>query len=133
MEALTKQNGVRLFGKLKKKFKKKVKTDLPYLSFYKKKPESYIFFFWPKLKLEALFSHAFEVKLQSGNRVPLIPHSLTVLSPISTQENFPQKENFVKCDWPTQIFRRKKILKLKNFRLLTMIFSENFLSVENFS
>ena len=36
-EALTKQNGVRLLGKFKKKFKKKVKTDLPYLSFYKKK------------------------------------------------------------------------------------------------
>jgi hypothetical protein len=32
------------------------------------------------------------------------------------QENFPQKENFVKCDWPTEIFRRKKILKLKIFR-----------------
>jgi hypothetical protein len=45
VEALTKQNGVRLFGKLKKKFKKKVKTDLPYLSFYKKKPETHIFFF----------------------------------------------------------------------------------------
>ena len=44
VEALTKQNGVRLFGKLKKKFKKKVKTDLPYLSFYKKKPETHIFF-----------------------------------------------------------------------------------------
>jgi hypothetical protein len=29
VEALTKQNGVRLLGKLKKKFKKKVKTDLP--------------------------------------------------------------------------------------------------------
>jgi hypothetical protein len=27
VEALTKQNGVRLLGKLKKKFKKKVKTD----------------------------------------------------------------------------------------------------------
>jgi hypothetical protein len=38
------QNGVRLLGKLKKKFKKKVKTDLPYLSFYKKKPETHIFF-----------------------------------------------------------------------------------------
>ena len=49
---------------------------------------------------------------------------------ISTQENFPRKEKFVKCDWPTQIFRRKKILKL--FQLLTMIFSENFLSVEIF-
>jgi hypothetical protein len=48
VEALTKQNGVRLFGKLKKKFKKKVKTDLPYLSFYKKKPETHIFFFLPK-------------------------------------------------------------------------------------
>jgi hypothetical protein len=46
VEALTKQNGVRLFGKLKKKFKKKeVKTDLPYLSFYKKKPETRIYFF----------------------------------------------------------------------------------------
>jgi hypothetical protein len=45
VEALTKQNGVRLFRKLKKKFKKKVKTDLPYLSFYKKKPETHIFFY----------------------------------------------------------------------------------------
>jgi hypothetical protein len=44
VEALTKQNGVRLLGKFKKKFKKKVKTDLPYLSFYKKKPETHIFF-----------------------------------------------------------------------------------------
>ena len=25
-----------------------------------------------------------------------------------TQENFPQKEDFVKCDWPTQIFLREK-------------------------
>jgi hypothetical protein len=32
VEALTKQNGVRSLGKLKKKFKKKVKTDLPYLT-----------------------------------------------------------------------------------------------------
>jgi hypothetical protein len=46
MEALTKQNGVRLLGKLKK-FKKKVKTDLPYRSFYKKKPETHIYFFGP--------------------------------------------------------------------------------------
>jgi hypothetical protein len=45
VEALTKQNGVRLLRKLKKKVKKKeVKTDLPYLSFYKKKPETHIFF-----------------------------------------------------------------------------------------
>jgi hypothetical protein len=29
VEALIKQNGVRLLGKFKKKFKKKVKTDLP--------------------------------------------------------------------------------------------------------
>ena len=49
MEALTKQNGVRLLGKFKKKFKKEVKTDLPYLSFYKRKPETHIFF-WPSLK-----------------------------------------------------------------------------------
>jgi hypothetical protein len=27
--------------------------------------------------------------------------------PNSTQENFSQKEDCVKCDWPTQIFRRK--------------------------
>jgi hypothetical protein len=37
------------------------------------------------------------------------------LSPISTQENFPLKDNFVKCNWPTQIFPQKKILKLKIF------------------
>jgi hypothetical protein len=53
VEALTKQNGVRLFGKLKRKFKKKVKTDLPYLSFYKKKPETHIFFFGLAKKWEA--------------------------------------------------------------------------------
>jgi hypothetical protein len=28
--------------------------------------------------------------------------------PFSTQENSLQKEKFVKCDWPTQMFRRKK-------------------------
>jgi hypothetical protein len=28
--------------------------------------------------------------------------------PISTQENFSQKENFVKCVWRTQIFSQKK-------------------------
>jgi hypothetical protein len=58
VEALTKQNGFRLFGKLKKSFKKKVKTDLPYPSFYKKKPETHIFFFWPyskKSHLDQLF------------------------------------------------------------------------------
>jgi hypothetical protein len=33
VEALTKENGVRLLGKFKKKLKKEVKTDLPYLSF----------------------------------------------------------------------------------------------------
>jgi hypothetical protein len=59
VEALTKQNGVRLFGKLKKKFKKKVKTDLPYLSFYKKKPETHIFFFWPKSFAPRLVMSAF--------------------------------------------------------------------------
>jgi ribonuclease HIII len=48
VDALTKQNGVRLFEKLKKKLKKKeVKTNLPYLSFYKKKPETHIYFFLP--------------------------------------------------------------------------------------
>jgi hypothetical protein len=45
MEALAKQNGVQLLGKFLKKFKKKLKTDLPYLSFYKRKPETRIFFF----------------------------------------------------------------------------------------
>jgi hypothetical protein len=34
---------------------------------------------------------------------------ITLLKPISTQNDFPQKESF--C-WPTQIFRRKKSLKL---------------------
>jgi hypothetical protein len=51
---------------------------------------------------------------------------------ISTQENFPQKENFFKCDWPTQIFLWKKILKVENFQLLTITFSENFVFVEIF-
>jgi hypothetical protein len=37
------------------------------------------------------------------------------IRPISTQKNFPQKKTFVKCDCPTQIFRGKKILKLKMF------------------
>ena len=40
-----------LLGKLKKKLKKKVKTDLPYLSFYKKKPETHIFFFFGPIDL----------------------------------------------------------------------------------
>ena len=43
---------------------------------------------------------------------------------------FPQKENSVRLDWPAQIFCQKKFLKI--FQLLTMIFSENFLSVEIF-
>ena len=43
-----------------------------------------------------------------------------------------QKENFVKCDWSTQIFRRKKNFKVENFQLLTMTFSKNVLSVEIF-
>jgi hypothetical protein len=33
----------------------------------------------------------------------------------STQENFPRKENFFKCDCPTQIFRRKQILNIDIF------------------
>ena len=40
---------------------------------------------------------------------------LGYLRPISTQENFPQKENFVKCDWLIQNFLRKKIRNLKIF------------------
>ena len=39
-------------------------------------------------------------------------------------ENFPRKEKFVKCDWPTQIFRRKKILKLKIFSFNNDIFGK---------
>jgi hypothetical protein len=35
-----------LIGKLKS-LKKEVKTNLPYLGFYKKKPETHIIFFWP--------------------------------------------------------------------------------------
>jgi hypothetical protein len=38
----------------------------------------------------------------------------------------------VQFDWLTQIFRRKKNFEVENFPLLTMIFSENFLSMENF-
>jgi hypothetical protein len=62
LEALTKQNGVRLFiVKLKKMFKKKeVKTDLPYLSFYKKKPETHIFFFGLELILKYFVNGKFE-------------------------------------------------------------------------
>ena len=45
---------------------------------------------------------------------------------------FPQKENFVKCDTADTNFPSEQILKLKIFQLLTMIFSENFLSVEIF-
>jgi hypothetical protein len=41
-------------------------------------------------------------------------------------------ENFVKCDWPTQILRWEKNSEVENFQLLTMIFSGNFLSVEIF-
>ena len=45
-------------------------------------------------------------------------HNLSQRS-ISTQENILWKDRFVKCQWPTQIFRQKKILK---FQLLTMIY-----------
>jgi hypothetical protein len=38
----------------------------------------------------------------------------------------PQKENFVKCDWPTQIFRRKKILNLKIFNFEQWYFRKIF-------
>jgi hypothetical protein len=58
MEALTKQNGVRLLGKFKK-LKKKVKTDLPYLSFYKRKPETHIFF----LALSKIYSVIWKIML----------------------------------------------------------------------
>jgi hypothetical protein len=51
---------------------------------------------------------------------------------ISTQENFSQKENFVKCDLVDTNFPSEKNFEVENFQLLTMIFSENFLSVEIF-
>jgi hypothetical protein len=54
------------------------------------------------------------IKIADGNyQVEIYIHFITCKAHISTQENFPRKENFVKCDWLTQIFRRKKILKLK--------------------
>ena len=54
--------------------------------------------------------------LQTSSSVKCFNHSISMQNfPISTQENFPRKEQFVKCDWPTQIFDRKKILKLKIF------------------
>jgi hypothetical protein len=31
----------------------------------------------------------------------------TLIRPISIEETFPQKENVLKCAWPTQIFRWK--------------------------
>jgi hypothetical protein len=47
--------------------------------------------------------------------------------------NSPQKEKFVKSDWPTCTnFASEKNFEVENFQLLTMIFSENFLSAENF-
>ena len=49
------------------------------------------------------------------------------LRTISTQENFPQKENFVKRDFPSE-----NNYEVENFQLLTVMFSENFLSVEIF-
>jgi hypothetical protein len=63
VEALTKQNGVRLLGKFKKKLKKKLKPTYPCLSFYKKKPETHIFFFGLIIKYEMLCKCLFEVKL----------------------------------------------------------------------
>ena len=45
----------------------------------------------------------------------------------SIQENFSRKEYLADTN-----FRWEKIFQLENFQLLTMIFSENFLSVENF-
>jgi hypothetical protein len=51
--------------------------------------------------------------------------------PFSLRKIFRRKKSFVKCDWPTQIFRREKNFEVENFQLL-MIFSENFLSVEIF-
>ena len=51
---------------------------------------------------------------------------------ISTPENFPQKENFVKCDLADTNFPSEENFEVENFQLLTMIFSQNFLSVEIF-
>jgi hypothetical protein len=41
------------------------------------------------------------------------PQILEDIRPISTQESFPRKKNFVKYDWSTQIFRRKKFWSWK--------------------
>jgi hypothetical protein len=50
-----------------------------------------------------------------SHKVWYILSSVLSWAPIFTQENFPQEENFVKYDWPEQIFRLKKNLKLKMF------------------
>ena len=54
------------------------------------------------------------------------------IRPISTQENFPQKKTFVKCDLSDTNFPWEKNFEVENVQLLTMTFSENFLYVENF-
>jgi hypothetical protein len=51
---------------------------------------------------------------------------------VENRHFFPQKENFVKCDWPDTNFLSEKNFEVENVQLLTMIFSGNFLSMEIF-
>jgi hypothetical protein len=53
----------------------------------------------------------------------------SIVKALSTLKNFPQKENFAKCDWPTQTFRRKKISSRK-FSIFNNDIFGNSLSVE---
>jgi hypothetical protein len=56
MDALTKQNGVRLLGKLKKKLKKKSESRPTLPKFLQEEIGNPHIFFWPKLTLFILSS-----------------------------------------------------------------------------
>ena len=73
--------------------------------------------------------HSLEITDQKGKNKPHLYFNKVHLT-ISTQENFPQKEKFVNCDWQRQIFCCKK-LKIFNY-IISIIFLENFLSMEIF-
>jgi hypothetical protein len=55
---------------------------------------------------------------------------ITLLKPISTQNDFPQKEIFCKIWLADTNFPSEKKFEVENVQLLTMTFSENVLSVE---
>jgi hypothetical protein len=40
-------------------------------------------------------------------RLPLFTSNIVKVKSLISFVHFPRKESFVKCDWPTQIFRRK--------------------------